>query len=133
MRGGRRWFYQVVAAVYAAAVAWLMLSPPLVHEDDLFTRSDLAAHVFVFALFAVLLYLAWTHPRARFRGAGLAAATVGIAFGYSALLESLQIVMPLRQFSVQDLGANLVGALFGYGLAHWVLPLHWVDISGQDG
>jgi VanZ family protein len=99
-----------------------MLSPPLVKEDDLFTRSDLAAHVLAFGLFAVLLYLVWTRPRVRFGTLGLALATAGLAFGYSALLETLQLFIPQRQFSVQDLGANLLGALLGYGLARWAVP-----------
>ncbi|MFH1609921.1 MAG: VanZ family protein [Candidatus Bipolaricaulota bacterium] len=65
-------------------------------------------HFLSYWLLAVLA--AWAMPKGKRRRAWYGAA---VSFGYGALLEALQLLVPARAPSALDLGINLAGALTG--------------------
>jgi len=90
----------------------VLLSPPEIFGLGL-SWTHILGH---FSAYLVLFLLAYgvlqAAPQPLAIGTGKLIA-FGWAFGYSVLMECLQLLIPLRQFEVEDLGLNLAGVMVG--------------------
>ena len=94
------------------AVYSVLLPPPEVFGLG-FRWTHILGHFSAYLVLFVLAYgVLHTAPQPLKRGAGKLIA-FGWAFGYSVLMECLQLLTPLRQFEVEDLGVNLAGTMVG--------------------
>lgn len=92
-------------ALAVTALAWLPVDNPELSE----IHPDKINHLGAFAVLAVTLHLAYAPPEAR---GGV------LLLGYGLLIETVQFVLPYRNFSPYDLAADGLGILMGYaGLA----------------
>lgn len=91
------------------------------------TVADLVSNIGAYAIFGLLLVLAWASPARPWRGI-LAATTLGL--GLSLTLESLQSWLPARVPSLLDVAANGGGALLG-GILGAVLGLTRARFAGE--
>lgn len=119
MRSRRAALLWVAAVGYAATIFILSSQPvPAAGEEALALVGDKALHAAEFAGFAVLLTLAIAStpsPRIASRAAAIAFAGAVL---YAASDEFHQTLVPGRQGSLADLGADAVGAFLGAGLVH---------------
>ena len=101
--------------VYMAILAYLALQSDYhpVIESLFESLGDLVLHAIAYVSLGVLSY--WT-----FRPDGVKRSIVAfsVAFSYSLILESLQLVAPGRHFSIVDITVNLAACAFGA-----ILPL----------
>ena len=86
------------------AVAWLSLAPKPLPNRDLQKLLHPYEHLLMFAVFAVICFFVWPgRPRL------VLIALVTIA----ALMEIMQILLPVRAFELDDLAMNLAGVGLG--------------------
>jgi len=103
---GALWIGRALALGVVALAVWLSLTPkpptmPII--EGMPRDSDLVTHFLMHAGVAGALLLAWP-PR---RGVALAILTLAVA------LEVGQLAVAGREFSLDDMAANLVGAVAG--------------------
>ena len=100
------WLFLLVSIALAVLGA-LQPTMPFPAIDLAGSNTDLVYHLSAFALIAFL-----TGFLVRSMRAGVAWLIVGAVF-----LESLQILIPTRQFSLSDMAANIAGVLIGITLS----------------
>ena len=94
------------------AVYSVLLPPPEVFGLAL-GWTHILGHFSAYLVLFVLAYgVLHTAPQPLKRGTRKLIAFVW-AFSFSVLMECLQLLTPLRQFEVEDIGLNLAGAMVG--------------------
>ncbi len=94
------------------AVYSVLLPPPEVFGLGL-GWTHILGHFSAYLVLFVLAYgVLHTAPQP-LKGGAAKLIAFGWAFGYSALMECLQLLTPLRQFEVEDIGLNLAGTMAG--------------------
>ena len=96
--------------VYMAILAFLALQSDYhpVIESLFETLGDLALHAIAYASPGLLSY--WTF---RLDGTKRTLMAFSVSFIYSLVLESLQLLVPGRYFSIVDIAVNLVACALG--------------------
>jgi VanZ family protein len=97
--------WRAVAAVAAATVFWLSLTPQPPQPAGLPDRADLAAHAIMHAGLALTL------------ARGFPALGPALACALAVYLEVAQLSAPGRTFALSDLAANGLGVVIGLWLA----------------
>ena len=114
--------WRAVFGLLVATVIWYSLAPPPDIGD--FSHADKAGHFLAYAALGFSGFLGW--PGARYR---LFVICGLIAMG--AALEMLQAFRPMREPSLADAFANSLGAVFGMGLAYYVVGL-WRRLAARS-
>ena len=92
-------------AISLGAVSYLSLTPSIEFPVN-FTKADLAYHFLAYFWISALPFLSFQRSKI-----ALVSAIIMVPFGVS--LESAQILVSGRFFSVTDLGANIFGVFWG--------------------
>ena len=115
--GGVRWrvyLYGLPAMGWAVFLMVAALAPSLgpIEDIDIVSHQDKLMHFFEYFVLAFLTALALLRGTKRDREF-ITKATFASVAAYGVLLEVLQVLVPERDFSLLDLGVNVVGALVG--------------------
>lgn len=111
---------RVALWVCVAVVAYLAFTPS---ADPPGTSWDKANHLLAFAVMAGLADIGWP-------ARGQAAWRWGLLLGYGLLIETVQLLLPLRHFSFLDLVADGLGVLLYMGVrAFW---RRWVESRARN-
>jgi VanZ family protein len=110
----RVYVYGLPAMAWAVFLMVTALAPSLgpIEDIDIVSHQDKLAHFIDYLVLAFLTVFALLRGTKRDRQYIVRVTFASVA-AYGVLLEVLQIMVPERDFSLLDLGANLLGALLG--------------------
>lgn len=107
----------VIAANLAYAVVLLILGLVPEVPQSMTGISDPVAHAVAYAILAALLFALLAPSAGRGTAATLAAAGAVL---YGGVVETLQLLQPVRTSDIRDLGANAVGAAAAVSILYLV-------------
>jgi len=105
-RAGRALFAVALVLVFAGSVMKISLGPD-------FRFGDKVGHAVVFFLLAALAQAGYAQRR-------IVARLMLALLGYGLFIELVQALLPWREFSLWDWGADGVGIALCVALAHWL-------------
>jgi VanZ family protein len=98
----------IILSIWLFSILIISILPVSGPGTDL--PEDKIAHVVIYALTSVLLFRYFSEKRPVIRAFYTAVAVSSL---YGAAMEVVQFFLPHRSFSVLDMAANVLGALFG--------------------
>ncbi len=110
----RVYMYGLPAMAWAVFLMVAALAPSLgpIEDIDIVSHQDKLMHFFEYFVLAFLTAFALIRGTKRDREYVARVTFISVA-AYGAMLEVLQVLVPERDFSLLDLGINVVGALVG--------------------
>lgn len=109
--------YNTFTIIWAGAILILTLATGKTHANMDIAMMDKFVHTFMFGVLSLLMIIGLKKQHdvmiLHFNAVPVSIATVSI---YGALIECIQLLIPGRYFEWQDIAANGVGAVLGFGL-----------------